>query len=91
MPSLGDGETSLQQTNRFYKTWYAMKSWREFSYLDEYEPETAETREEKRWMERKNNKERAKKEREEQQRINALIDLAYKLDPRIRQQLDVRV
>jgi len=88
MPALGDSETSIQQTNRFYKSWYAMKSWREFSYLDEYEPETAETREEKRWMERKNNKERAKKEREEQQRINSLIDLAYKLDPRIKKQLE---
>jgi hypothetical protein len=61
-----------------------MKSWRDFSYLDEYDPEDAESREEKRWMERRNAKERQKREREEQTRLRNLVDLSYKLDPRIK-------
>jgi len=88
MPKLGDQNTSIQDTNRFYQVWYSFKSWRDYGYLDEYDPETAECREEKRWMEKKNAKERQKHEREEASRINSLIDLAYKLDPRIKKQLE---
>jgi len=39
-------------------------------------------------MERKNAKDRTRKEREEQVRVMSMIDLAYKLDPRIRKQLE---
>lgn len=84
VPGLGDDKTPINQVNKFYAFWYAMKSWRDFSYLDEYDPEDAESREEKRWMERKNAKERTKHENQEQNRIRNLVDLSYKLDPRIR-------
>eukprot|EP01126_Amoeba_proteus_P000176 TRINITY_DN10064_c0_g4_i1.p1 TRINITY_DN10064_c0_g4~~TRINITY_DN10064_c0_g4_i1.p1 ORF type:complete len:469 (-),score=117.86 TRINITY_DN10064_c0_g4_i1:787-2193(-) len=84
VPGLGDEKTSINDVMRFYDFWYSMKTWRDYSYLDEYDPEEAESREEKRWMERKNAKERSKREREEQNRLNSLIDLSYKLDPRIR-------
>jgi DnaJ family protein C protein 2 len=83
-PPLGSMKSNWNEVDRFYKFWYDFRSWRDFSYLDEYDPEEAESREEKRWMEKKNAKHRQKKEREEQARINNLVDLAYKLDPRIR-------
>ncbi len=52
--------------------------------MDEYDPKEAESREEKRWMERKNERSQAKHKREEMQRIAKLVDNAYKVDPRIR-------
>jgi DnaJ family protein C protein 2 len=61
-----------------------LKSWRDFSFLDEYDSKDAESREEKRWMERKNERSQAKLKREEMQRIAKLVDTAYKVDPRIR-------
>lgn len=86
VPGLGDETTPINQVNKFYSFWYALKSWRDYSYLDEYDPEEAGSREEKRWMERRNAKERSKREREEQARVRRLIDLSYKLDPRIKKQ-----
>eukprot|EP01127_Copromyxa_protea_P005311 TRINITY_DN15257_c0_g1_i1.p1 TRINITY_DN15257_c0_g1~~TRINITY_DN15257_c0_g1_i1.p1 ORF type:complete len:572 (-),score=174.04 TRINITY_DN15257_c0_g1_i1:108-1823(-) len=82
--TLGDENTNINQVNKFYNFWYSMKSWRDFSYLDEYDPEEAESREEKRWMERRNAKERLKREGEEKLRLRNFVDVAYKFDPRIR-------
>jgi len=68
----------------FYSFWWNFKSWRDFAFEDEYDPNEAESREEKRWMERKIASKRYKKKMQEQARINKLVDLAYSLDPRIR-------
>uniref|UniRef100_A0A6B2KZU3 DnaJ homolog subfamily C member 2 n=1 Tax=Arcella intermedia TaxID=1963864 RepID=A0A6B2KZU3_9EUKA len=84
VPPLGNMDTPIGVVERFYEFWYSFKSWRDFSYLDEYDPEDAESRDEKRWMERKNAKQRQGKIKEEQTRIHALVDLAYKFDPRIK-------
>jgi DnaJ family protein C protein 2 len=84
VPNLGDDSTPISQVNKFYAFWYSTKSWRDFSYLDEYDPEDAESREEKRWMERRNAKERSKREGAEQTRVRNLVDLSFRLDPRIR-------
>lgn len=45
-------------------------------------------REERRWMERQNQTKRQGKEKAERQRINNLVDMAYKLDPRVKKQLE---
>lgn len=87
--TLGDEKTNINQVNKFYTFWYAVRSWRDFSYLDEYDPEEAESREEKRWMERRNAKERLKREGEEKLRLRTFVDVAYKFDPRIRSMKEV--
>lgn len=83
VPSLGDEDTSFERVQEFYKFWDAFKSWRDYSYLDEYDVAEAESREERRWMEKQNKKDREKKKKEEKARINRLVETAYNLDPRI--------
>ena len=61
--------------------WFEFKSWRDFADADEYDVEEAGFREEKRWMERENNKLRAKKRKAEASRIQKLVDLSYQNDP----------
>lgn len=46
------------QVEAFYQYWFNFKSWRDFSFEDEYDPEQAESREERRWMERQNERRR---------------------------------
>ncbi|KAG8490255.1 hypothetical protein CXB51_015422 [Gossypium anomalum] len=83
IPSLGDDSTSLKDVDNFYNFWYSFKSWREFPHADENDLEQAESRDHKRWMERQNAKLSEKAREEEYARIRALVDNAYKRDPRI--------
>lgn len=84
VPALGDDETDMDTVHSFYDFWYSFKSWRDFSYGTEYDPDQAECREEKRWMERQNAKDTKRKKLEENARIRRLVDLAYKNDPRLK-------
>ena len=86
VPDLGDDDADMDAVHQFYDFWYTFKSWRDFSYGCEHDTDTAETREEKRWMERQNSKEINKKKKEESSRIRRLVDLAYKHDPRIKRE-----
>jgi len=54
------------------------QSWRDFSSYDEYNLKEAESRLEKRWMEKENKKLREKYIKEERARINNLVSLAKK-------------
>eukprot|EP01087_Luapelamoeba_hula_P021615 TRINITY_DN75_c0_g1_i1.p1 TRINITY_DN75_c0_g1~~TRINITY_DN75_c0_g1_i1.p1 ORF type:complete len:845 (-),score=269.77 TRINITY_DN75_c0_g1_i1:108-2642(-) len=81
---LGDDNTPYDQVVKFYDAWFSFKSWRDFSYLDEYDPEDAESRDEKRWMERQNERERAKRRKEEAVRVNTFVSNAYARDPRLK-------
>lgn len=56
VPVLGDMSTSDNDVNSFYDFWLSFKSWRDFAYLDEHKVESANSREEKRWMIRENQK-----------------------------------
>lgn len=82
-PSLGDDKTVMEEVDGFYNFWYTFKSWREFPHADEFELDQAESRDHKRWMERQNSKLREKAKKEEYTRVRALVDSAYKRDPRI--------
>ncbi|CAL5437548.1 unnamed protein product [Camellia sinensis] len=64
----------------FFKSF---KSWSEFPNEDEFDLEQAESRDHKRWMERQNAKLTEKARKEDYARIRALVDNAYKRDPRI--------
>jgi len=87
-PKLGDDSTSFDDTKKFYNFWWDFKSWRDFKIEDEFDLEQAESREEKRWMELQNEKQKASKKKEERTRILRLAELAYKFDPRIRRQAE---
>ncbi|KAE9591906.1 hypothetical protein Lal_00038797 [Lupinus albus] len=83
IPTLGDEKTPLTEVDNFYNFWYSFKSWREFPHDDDFDLEQAESRDHKRWMERQNAKLSEKARKEETVRIRALVDNAYKRDPRI--------
>jgi len=86
-PKLGDMKTTYEQAVKFYNFWWSFKSWRDFTFDDDYELDQAGSREEKRWMERENEKKRNKKRKEEAARIQDLANMAYKKDPRIQNKL----
>eukprot|EP00795_Rhopilema_esculentum_P002392 gene2392-18036_t len=81
---LGDMDSSEDYVNEFYAFWYDFDSWREFSYLDEEDKGMAESREERRWMEKQNRRKRQSRKKEELARIRLLVDTAYANDPRIK-------
>jgi len=83
MPSIGDDNTPLEAVREFYNWWVEFKSWRDFSYLDEYDLEDAESRDERRWMDRQNDRERKRHKKEESAKIVKLAELAEKMDPRL--------
>ncbi|XP_076041313.1 dnaJ homolog subfamily C member 2 [Oratosquilla oratoria] len=83
VPGLGKMDDTRQKVDRFYSFWYDFDSWREFSYLDEEEKEKGQDREERRWIEKQNKVERARRRKEEMARIRRLVDNAYACDPRI--------
>ncbi|KAF7457936.1 DnaJ domain-containing protein [Cryptosporidium felis] len=85
VPVLGEKDDSIDKIENFYNFWRGFQSTRDFSIHDEHEVSHAECREEKRWMERQNLKIRSKYTRNEILRINRLVELAYKNDPRVKQ------
>lgn len=84
VPEIGNNDDKIEVIERFYEFWRGFQSNRDFSIHDEHELNHAECREEKRWMERQNFKIRSKYMKNEILRINKLVDLAYKNDPRIK-------
>lgn len=83
LPSFGDIDSTFEDINNFYGFWYEFDSWREFSYLDEENKETATDREERRWIDKQNKAARLKLKKEEVIRVRKLVDNAYACDPRI--------
>jgi DnaJ homolog subfamily C member 2 len=53
-PSFGDENSTFEQVNDFYSFWYDFDSWREFSYLDEENKDSATDRDERRWIDKQN-------------------------------------
>lgn len=83
VPKLGDDKSTFEEVNKFYGFWYDFDSWRQYSYLDEENKETAADRDERRWIDKQNKAERAKRKKEEVARLRQLVDNAYACDPRI--------
>ncbi|KAI8058287.1 hypothetical protein BDF22DRAFT_652384 [Syncephalis plumigaleata] len=61
-------------------------SWRSFEFLDKEDVESAENRDEKRWLDRQNREERTKLKREDTARVRRLVDQAFKKDPQAKKQ-----
>ncbi|KAI6649709.1 DnaJ-like protein subfamily C member 2 isoform X1 [Oopsacas minuta] len=85
VPDIGDINTPYTEVQDFYRFWFGFNSWREFSYLDdeEFDPEKAEKREEKRWLAKQNKHGRAQLKKNEIQRIIKLVEVAFANDPRV--------
>jgi DnaJ family protein C protein 2 len=88
VPQLGAGGSAWSEVAAFYNFWFDFRSWRIFCQEDEHDLSEAEFREERRWMERQNEKARTQLKREESARIGKLVEDAYSQDPRVRAHLD---
>ncbi|KAL2911856.1 Zuotin [Polyrhizophydium stewartii] len=84
VPQIGDINSTREEVETFYDFWFNFESWRTFEMMDEEDADGAEGREEKRWIERKNKAARAKLKKEDNARVNRLVEQAFSLDPRIR-------
>jgi len=83
VPSLGDEGTPYEQVASFYRFWHNYSSWRDFTLLAEHDTAQAEDREERRWMQRMNKNQATKIKRDEMNRVQAMVALAYENDPRV--------
>jgi len=90
VPEIGDDATDMAKVHKFYTFWLSFDSWRDFSMHDEYNLEDAEFREERRWMERQNQRIRKKYVEAERKRIMRLAENAERFDPRIRAEREAR-
>jgi len=89
VPELGGPESPMPVVKRFYDFWYGFQSWRDPLALAQAEGEDlcdledAECREEKRWMIRENNRVAKKYKQAEKDRVEKLVSMAERYDPRI--------
>lgn len=83
VPKLGDMATDLKKVKKFYNFWFSFATWRDFETEGEHNLDEAENRWEKRQMLKENKKLKATKLKDEKVRIRQLVELSYKLDPRI--------
>ncbi|KAI9328822.1 hypothetical protein BDR26DRAFT_873405 [Obelidium mucronatum] len=80
---LGDDNSSREEVEAFYQHWIQFDSWRTFEYMDEEEEGLDDSREAKRWLDKKNRANRSRLKKEDNQRVIKFIEVAMKLDPRI--------
>merc|ERR1711965_438237 len=74
----------MEEVYAFYRYWVGFESWRDFTGKDaEYKPDDAQSREEKRYMQKENEKKAKKFKSQEMERLINLVNLAQKYDPRI--------
>ncbi|RLN91434.1 hypothetical protein BBJ28_00026432 [Nothophytophthora sp. Chile5] len=84
VPTLGGDDKSIDEVYAFYDFWNKFDSWRDFSHDSEHDVESAEHRDHKRWMAKKNDAASKKKKKKEYARLASLVDRALAVDPRIR-------
>lgn len=83
-PSLGDIDTPKAEVEAFYNFWLTFDSWRSFEYLDKDPPDDGDNRDNKRWQEKKNKSERAKKKKADIARLRMTVEDCLSVDPRIK-------
>lgn len=84
VPGVGVLDSSKAEVEGFYDFWYNFDSWRSFEYLDKEVNEGSDSRDDKRYTEKKNKSERARRKKEDTARVRGLVDLALSVDPRIK-------
>ncbi|KAH7101248.1 DnaJ-domain-containing protein [Auriculariales sp. MPI-PUGE-AT-0066] len=83
VPLLGGNDAPKEEVEGFYDFWYNFDSWRSFEYLDKEVNEGSESRDDKRYVEKKNKTERARRKKEDTARLRSIVDKSLGLDPRI--------
>ena len=84
VPDLGDMDTPIAQVYKFYEYWVKFESWRDFTGVGaEYKPDDAGSREEKRYMQKENERLAKKLKKKEMERLIELVAMAEKYDPRV--------
>ena len=53
VPEMGGPDSPWAEVTAFYDFWFSFRSWREFPHPDEEDVECAESREHRRWIERR--------------------------------------
>ncbi|KAF9915588.1 hypothetical protein BX616_005806 [Lobosporangium transversale] len=84
VPMLGNEESTKEEVESFYNFWYKFDSWRSFEWMDKEDGEGHDSRDDKRYFEKKNKAERAKLKKEDNARLREIVDQAFALDPRIK-------
>ncbi|CCM05409.1 uncharacterized protein FIBRA_07626 [Fibroporia radiculosa] len=84
VPMLGSYDDAKDKVEGFYDFWYKFESWRSFEYLDKEVNEGSDNRDDKRYTEKKNKSERARRKKEDTARLRGIVDLALQNDPRIK-------
>lgn len=91
-PELGDDSTPIEEVNAFYEYWIHFDSWRDFSATAaeelnvENEIDNAESRFEKRWIQKEIDKRAKQLKKQEMSRIQTLVERAMEADPRLRRE-----
>lgn len=89
-PLFGKDNTPIEQVHAFYDYWIHFDSWRDFSLKASLETEndleSADSRYEKRWMQKEIAKKSKAYKREEMARLNLLVERAMSADPRLRRE-----
>jgi len=87
-PKLGDINTPIEKVHEFYEYWTHFESWRDFTLVasksTEHDVDSAECREEKRWMEKEIKNKSKKLKNQEMIRIQTLVERAMAADPRLK-------
>ncbi|CEH15233.1 Zuotin and related molecular chaperones (DnaJ superfamily), contains DNA-binding domains [Ceraceosorus bombacis] len=84
VPELGDMDSPREHVDRLYDFFYNFDSWRTFEYLDKDVTEGDENRDHRRYIDKKNRAERARRKKEDNARLRNVVDKALASDPRIK-------
>ncbi|BFZ61223.1 Zuotin [Saitoella coloradoensis] len=84
VPLFGNEDSSRHEVEAFYDFFYHFDSWRTFEYLDKDIPDDSDNRDQKRYQEKKNKADRAKRKTEDTARLRKLVDDVLAQDPRIK-------
>jgi len=84
VPKLGNMDSTKEEVEAFYDFWYNFDSWRTFEWHDKEMNEGSNSRDDKRYTEKKNKGERARRKKEDNARLRNIIDIALSVDPRIK-------
>jgi DnaJ family protein C protein 2 len=84
VPALGSLSSTRPEVEAFYNFWFTFDSWRSFEYLDKDPPDDGDNRDNKRWQEKKNKAERAKRKKEDTARLRRAVEDALAVDPRMK-------
>ncbi|CDR95017.1 myb-like DNA-binding/DnaJ domain containing protein, putative [Babesia bigemina] len=90
VPAIGAQDATDDEVDAFYDFWRNFETTRTFSHAAPHLLDDAESREEKRWMERENLKVQKKLVKKEMVRIQKLVDLAQAHDPRLKARAERR-